>query len=292
MTSSTDVPAPTLIDRTASVRMSSRKIRVKGTEIIVFHERDEDYLSLTDIERHKTADEPKDIVKNWMRTKSTIEFLGLWEQINNPHFKGVEFDAFRLEAGSNAFVLSPYKWINMTNAIGLRSRAGHGGGTYAHKDIAFEFASWISAEFKLYLIKEFQRLKQIDQERKELGWDAKRFLAKANYKVHTDAVKEHLIPPGLTSTQISHVYADEADVLNMALFGKTAKEWREIHPKQAGNMRDDADVMQLVCLAGLESLNAEFIRQNLLQADRLKRLNQIAIIQMQSLIGKPSHTVR
>lgn len=289
MTSSADVPAPTLIDRTASVRMSSRKIQVKGTEIIIFQRSEGDFISLTDIAKAKNADDPRYVVQNWMKTKSTVEFLGLWELINNPRFNRVEFDTFKNEAGANAFVLTPQKWIDATHAIGVISKAGrYGGGTYAHKDIAFEFASWISAEFKLYLIKEFQRLKQNDQERKELGWDAKRFLVKANYKVHTDAVKEHLIPPGLTSAQISHVYADEADVLNMALFGKTAKEWKEIHPKQAGNMRDDADVMQLVCLAGLESLNAEFIRQNLLQADRLKRLNQIAIIQMQSLIGKPS----
>lgn len=267
-------------------KAKNRTMQVKGTDIIVFHERDEDYISLTDIARFKNADEPKDIVKNWMRTKSTIEFLGLWEQVNNSHFKGVEFDAFKFEAGSNAFVLSPQKWIEETNAIGIRSRSGNRGGTFAHKDIAFEFASWISAEFKLYLIKEFQRLKQDEQDRKELGWDAKRFLAKANYRVHTDAVKENLIPVGLSQKQINHIYADEADVLNVALFGKTAKQWRGYHPKDSGNMRDDADVMQLVCLAGLESLNAEFIRQGLAQPDRIQRLNRIAIIQMRSLVGR------
>jgi hypothetical protein len=223
-----------------------------------------------------------------MRAKNTIEFLGLWEQINNPNFKGVEFDSFRLEAGSNAFVLSPQKWIEKTNAIGLRSRSGQGGGTYAHKDIAFEFASWISAEFKLYLIKEFQRLKLEENERKALGWDVKRLLAKANYRVHTDAVKEKLIPETVSKKQADFIYADEADVLNVALFGMTAKEWRMQNPNRQGNIRDCANVTQLVCLTGLESLNAEFIRQGLSQGDRLIRLNQIAIIQMKSLSGNLS----
>lgn len=268
--------------------MSNQKITVKCTEIIVFYEKDQDFISLTDIARHKNPDEPKDIIKNWMRTKSTIEFLGLWEQINNPNFKGVEFDSFRFEAGSNAFVLSPQKWIEKTNAIGLRSRSGQGGGTYAHKDIAFEFASWISAEFKLYLIKEFQRLKLEENEKRALGWNAKRFLAKANYRVHTDAVKERLIPATVSKKQADFIYADEADVLNVVLFGMTAKEWRIQNPDKQGNVRDYANVTQLVCLAGLESLNAEFIRQSLSQSDRLKKLNQIAIIQMKSLSGNPS----
>lgn len=267
--------------------MTNQKINVKGTEIVIFHEQDKDYISLTDIARFKDPDEPKDIVKNWMRTKSTIEFLGLWEQINNPNFKGVEFDSFKFEAGSNAFVLSPQKWIEKTNAIGLRSRSGQGGGTYAHKDIAFEFASWISPEFKLYLIKEFQRLKEEENERKTLGWDAKRILTKVNYKVHTDAVKAHLIPKNISKKQIDFIYADEGDVLNVALFGITAKEWRERNRGKNGNVRDYANVTQLVCLAGLESLNAEFIRQGLSQGERLQKLNQIAIIQMRSLTGHP-----
>ena len=267
--------------------MTTQKIIVKGTEIIVFTQRDDDYISLTDIARHKNADEPKDVVKNWMRSKSTIEFLGLWERINNKNFKGVEFDSFRNEAGSNSFVLSPQKWIEKTNAIGIISKSGNAGGTFAHKDIAFEFASWISAEFKLYLIKEFQRLKLDENERLTLGWDAKRFLAKANYKVHTDAVKEKLIPPQVSKHQASLIYADEADVLNLALFGTTAKEWRDKHPKAKENMRDEANVIQLVCLAGLESLNAEFIRQGLPQPERLQRLNQIAIIKMRSLTENP-----
>lgn len=268
--------------------MNNQKIRVKGTEIIIFHEQDEDYISLTDIARYKDANEPKDIVKNWMRTRSTIEFLGLWEQINNSNFKGVEFDAFKNAAGANAFVLSPQKWIEKTNAIGLRSRSGHGGGTFAHKDIAFEFASWISAEFKLYLIKEFQRLKQDENERKTLGWDAKRILTKVNYKVHTDAVKEYLVPLQISQKQRDFIYADEADVLNVALFGLTAKEWRVQNPDKEGNIRDDANITQLVCLAGMESLNAEFIREGLSQGDRLVKLNKIAIIQMKSLSGSPS----
>lgn len=264
-------------------------IRVKGTDILVSHSKIGDYISLTDIAKAKNPDDPRYVIQNWMKTKFTVEFLGLWETMNNETFNRVEFDTVKQEAGSNAFVLTPQKWIDATHAVGLQSKAGrYGGGTFAHKDIAFEFASWISAEFKLYLIKEFQRLKQQEEERKELGWDAKRFLAKANYRVHTDAVKRHLIPVGLSQKQISHVYADEADVLNVALFGKTAKQWRDNHPTETGNMRDEADVMQLVCLAGLESLNAEFIRQGIPQPERLQRLNTIAIIQMRALVKQTS----
>lgn len=266
-----------------------RKINIRGTEIVIFQQNENDYISLTDIAKAKNPSDPRYVVQNWMKTRYTVEFLGLWELINNEKFNRVEFDTFKNESGSNAFVLTPQKWIDATNAIGIISKAGrYGGGTYAHTDIAFEFASWISAEFKLYLIKEFQRLKQEEQERKELGWDAKRFLVKANYRVHTDAVKQNLIPSGISQKQISHIYADEADVLNIALFGKTAKQWREEHPKETGNMRDYADVIQLVCLAGLESLNAEFIRQKLPQSQRLQRLNTIAIIQMTSLTQKAS----
>jgi hypothetical protein len=257
---------------------------VKDINVNFFSQKEEDFISLTDIARYKNALESKDVVKNWMRSKNTIEFLGLWENINNPMFKGVEFDTFKNEAGSNSFVLSPQRWIAETNAIGIISKAGrYGGGTFAHKDIAFEFASWISPEFKSYLIKEFQRLKEDENQRKELGWDAKRFLVKANYKVHTDAVKENLIPKNISKKQESFIYADEADVLNVALFGKTAKEWREQNPKLKGNIRDYDDIIQLVCLAGLESINAEFIRQGISQGERLLKLNQIAIIQMRSL---------
>ena len=221
------------------------------------------------------------VVKNWLRSRSTIEFLGLWEQLNNPSFKLVEFDQFRNEAGSNHFVLSPQKWIETTNAVGLISKSGRYGGTYAHKDIAFEFASWISPQFKLYLITEFQRLKET--ERKQLGWDIKRNLAKINYRIHTDAIKENLIPPALSPRQTNLIYASEADVLNMALFGVTAKEWRDRHLGEKGNIRDYAEISQLVCLSNLENLNALFIGEGMLQAERLRKLNQIAIQQMRFL---------
>lgn len=237
---------------------------------------------MTDIARYRNPDAPADIVKNWLRSRSTIEFLGLWEKLNNPDFKLVEFDQFRNEAGSNHFVLSPLKWIDTTGAVGLVSRSGRNGGTFAHKDIAFEFASWISAEFKLYLIKEFQRLKEDEQ--KQLGWDIKRNLTKINYRIHTDAIKSNLIPPELTKTQAGFIYANEADVLNMALFGKTAKQWRDEHPDLKGNIRDEANAAQLVCLSNLENLNALFISESLSQAARLKKLNQIAIQQMKLLV--------
>jgi len=265
-----------------------KQLIVEHVNINFFSQKEEDYISLTDIARYKNSDEPKDVVKNWMRNRSTLEFLGLWEKINNPDFKGVEFDTFRLNAGLNSFVLSPQKWIKQTFAIGIISKSGRGGGTFAHKDIAFEFASWISAEFKLYLIKEFQRLKEEENERLTLGWDARRTLTKINYRIHTDAIKEHIVPELVTKRQIESVYASEADVLNMALFGMIAKQWKKHNPNKKGNMRDYADVRQLVCLANLESLNAEFIRQGLEQGGRLKKLNQIAIIQMKSLAKSKS----
>lgn len=260
-----------------------KEIIVKNVNINFFSQKEEDYISLTDIAKYKNAEAPADVIKNWLRSKNTIEFLGFWEKINNPDFKLVEFDQFWKNAGANAFVLSPSKWITTTNAIGLVSKSGRSGGTFAHKDIAFEFASWISAEFKLYIIKEFQRLKEIETEKQLLGWDAKRFLTKVNYKIHTDAIKEHLIPK-LTKKQIDFIYANEADVLNVALFGMTAKEWREKNKNKKGNIRDYADVYQLVCLANLESMNAEFIKQGIPQPDRLRQLNQIAISQMKSLL--------
>ncbi|HPN70884.1 MAG TPA: KilA-N domain-containing protein [Saprospiraceae bacterium] len=257
---------------------------VKNINVNFFSQKEEDYISLTDIAKYKNAEDPRFVIQNWMKTRYTVDFLGVWERIHNSNFNRVEFDTFKNEAGTNAFVLTPQRWIEKTNAIGIISKAGrYGGGTYAHKDIAFEFATWISPEFKLYLIKEFQRLKEEENQRKELGWDAKRFLVKANYKVHTDAVKENLIPKNISKKQESIIYADEADVLNVALFGMTAKEWRVQNPDLKGNIRDYADVMQLVCLSGLESLNAEFIRQGLSQSERLQKLNQIAIIQMKSL---------
>lgn len=243
----------------------------------------EDFISLTDIAKFKNADAPADIIKNWLRSRSTIDLLGLWEKLNNPGFKLVEFDQFRFEAGENAFVLSPKKWIETTGAVGLISKAGRYGGTFAHRDIAFEFASWVSVEFKLYLIKEFQRLQEAEQ--KQLGWDVKRNLTKINYRIHTDAIRAHLIPPELSGKQMSLIYASEADVLNMALFGMTAKDWRDANPSEKGNIRDQANASQLVCLANLENLNALFISEAMQQPERLKKLNRIAIEQMEILTG-------
>ena len=263
-----------------------QKISVKGIQIVIFTRNERNYISLTDIARYKNADEPKDIVKNWLRTRNTIEFLGIWEKLHNPAFKGVEFDAFKNESGSNSFVLSPQKWIEKTQAIGIISKMGrYGGGTYAHIDIAYEFASWISAEFKLFLIKEFQRLKEEENLRLALGWDLKRNLAKINYRIHTDAVKAHLVPNSLPKNKINIVYANEADVLNIALLGMTAKDWRDKNPSKEGNLRDYVNVTQLVVLSNLEGINAELIRQGLSQPNRLIQLNQIAIIQMRSLLN-------
>jgi len=237
-----------------------------------------EYISITDMARFKNPDRTDIIIGNWLRNRNTIEFLGIWEQLNNPDFKPIEFDGFKKQAGLNSFTLTPKQWIEQTGAIGLISKVGRYGGTYAQKDIAFEFASWISVEFKLYLIKEFQRLKE--QEFRQLGWDIRRNLAKVNYLIHTDAIKQNLIPDSLTPQQISHVYADEADLLNMALFGVTARQWREQNPALSGNMRDHANVHQLVCLANLESMNAYLIQQNMSAAERLLQLNQLAIRQM------------
>lgn len=263
----------------------SKKIVVKHTSVTILSSHEEDYISLTDIARYRDKERTNYIIQNWVRNRSTIEFLGLWEQINNSKFKGIEFDAFKSEAGSNSFSLTPKRWVETTGAIGLITKSGrYGGGVYAHKDIAFEFASWISAEFKLFLIKEFQRLKELEIEREKLGWDLKRNLAAINYRIHTDAIKEHLIPKKVASKQTSHIYANEADVLNTALFGRTAKEWRDSNPKKVGNIRDYANAVQLVCLSNLESLNAELIKQNLDQPTRLKKLNEIAISQMKSLV--------
>jgi len=263
--------------------MAKRKIEVKGREItLVNHLSNEEYISLTDIARYKNPDVPNDIIKNWLRNKNTIELLGLWEKLNNTTFKPVEFDGFRNEAGLNHFVLSASKWIEKTNAIGIIAKAGRYGGTYAHKDIAFEFASWISVEFKLYMIKEFQRLQEKDAQ--SLEWDIKRSLTKINYRIHTDAIQKNLIPPSLDKKEVSFVYANEADVLNMALFGKTAKMWREENVDKKGNIRDYANVTQLVCLSNLESINALLIKEHISQADRLNKLNEIAIEQMKILV--------
>ena len=258
------------------------KLVVKGAEISVqWNSERDDFISLTDIAKLKDSDNPRYIIQNWLRNRNTIEFLGVWESLYNPSFNRVEFDAFRSQAGLNSFVMTPQKWVESTRAIGIISKAGRYGGTYAHKEIAFEFASWISVEFKLYLVKEFERLKT--EEMKQLGWDIKRNLAKINYRIHTDAIKENLIPPELSAKQVSMVYASEADVLNMALFGMTAKQWRDSHPNLKGNIRDYANVSQLVCLSNLENLNAVFISGGMSQAERLAKLNAIAISQMEIL---------
>lgn len=260
-------------------------INANGTEITIISQgNQDDYISLTDIARYK-SDEPKDVIKNWMRSKSTIEFLGLWEQLNNPNFKGVEFDTFKNEAGANAFTLSPQKWIDSTNAIGIISRAGRGGGTFAHKDIAFEFASWVSAEFKLYIIKDYQRLKSDENSHLSLEWNVNRTISKINYKIHTDAIKDKLIPLGVTSAQQGITYASEAEVLNVALFGKTSKEWRAENPDKKGNIRDYATIQQLIVLSNLESMNAELIKEGVSQRERLCKLNKMAIEQLTSLLG-------
>lgn len=259
------------------------KIEVKGASITVVSGDVDDYISLTDIARYKDSDHTDDIIRNWLRNRNTLEFLGIWEQLNNPVFNPVEFDGIRMQAGLNSFTLTPKRWIEATRAVGITSKAGRYGGTYAHKDIAFEFASWVSVEFKLYLIKEFQRLKET--EREQLGWDIRRNLTKINYRLHTDAIKTQLIPQQLTAQQTSLIYASEADLLNMALFGKTAAQWRDENPGNKGNIRDEANAAQLVCLANLETLNAHFIHQELAQKERLALLNQTAIVQMKLLLA-------
>ncbi len=260
----------------------SQKINIKGIEILIYTENTDDYISLTDIARYRDAERSDYILQNWMRNRSTIEFIGLWEIFNNSNFNSIEFDGIKNLSGSNSFALTPKRWIETTNAIGVVSKTGRYGGTFAHKDIAFEFASWLSAEFKFYLIKEFQRLKE--EEQKLIGWSAKRELAKLNYHIHTDAIKQNLIPETLNPTQIAVIYATEADVLNMALFGKTAKQWRDENLNLTGNMRDYANINQLICLANMENLNAVFIGEKMAQNERLLKLNQIAIQQMKVLV--------
>ena len=259
-------------------------INVDELAIMVKEINQTDYLSLTDIARYSNPDEPKDVIKNWLRLRSTIEFLGLWERLNNPNFKGVEFDSFKNNAGSNSFTLSPQRWITSTNAIGIISKSGRYGGTFAHTDIAFEFASWISPEFKLYIIKDYQRLKQEESIQQSIEWDVRRSISKVNYKIHTDAIKECIIPRQLTSQDTRYTYASEADILNLALFGMTAKEWRTNNTDKKGNIRDYATIEQLIVLSNLENLNAEFIRQGLPQNERLLALNKSARFHLQSLL--------
>ena len=259
------------------------KINVLDKEITLYTRDDEDYICITDIAKYKNAQTTGLIISHWLSTRFTVEFMGVWEKIHNPDFNVTEFRNIKNESGSNGFVLTVKQWVQKTKAIGIISKPGRYGGTYAHKDIAFEFASWISVEFKLYLIKEFQRLK--DEELKQLGWDIKRNLAKINYRIHTDAIKNNLIPPELSKSQINFVYALEADVLNVALFGKTAKQWQDENPALKGNIRDYANISQLVCLSNLENINALFIDEGMAQKERLKKLNSIAIHQMKLLIA-------
>jgi len=258
-------------------------IEAKGFAIQIYTEDfKNDYISLTDIARYKNVHEPKDVVKNWLRVRDTIEFLGLWETIHNPNFKEVEFDSFRKEAGTNAFTLSPQRWIENTNAIGIVSKSGRGGGTFAHPDIAMEFASWISAEFKLYLIQDYKRLKGDENSKLSLGWNLNREISKINYKIHTDAIKEYLLKD-LTNEQLSYKYASEADMLNVALFNKRAKQWREENPDLKGNMRDYASLNELLVLANMESYNAILIGKCMEQKERMIELRKLARTQLISL---------
>ena len=258
-------------------------IIVKDANIRTMNINGVDYICITDIAKQKNSAEPKDVVKNWMRQKNTLEYLGLWEKLNNPNFKGVEFDPLLAEAGSNAFTMSPTRWVELTSAIGIVTKNGAGGGTYAQRDIAFKFANWVSVEFELYLVMEFQRLKAKEQE--QIGWTAKRELSKINYRIHTDAIKSNLIPEEVTREQANIIYAEEADVLNVAMFGMTAKQWREANPDLKGNIRDYATINELICLSNMENINAVLINDGMPQGERLIKLNQIAIQQMQVLEG-------
>lgn len=272
----------TFVIETQSIDYIMAKIIVQDTLITVLNFEEQDYISLTDMASAKEGDSrAADVIKNWIRSRYTIEFLGTWEVIHNPNFKVVEFDHFRKSAGLPSFVLSASEWIERTNAIGIIVKKGRYGGTYAHKDIAFEFGSAISVSFKLYLIEEFQRLKT--EEQRQLGWSVKRELSKINYRIHTDAIKQNLIPPEVTPVQASIIYANEADLLNVAMFGMTAKQWRETNPDLKGNIRDYATVNELICLSNMENLNAVFIEQGMTQRERLVKLNQIAIHQMNIL---------
>ena len=263
------------------------EMNVNDNLVSIIRIKDIDYISLTDLARYKNPLEPKDVIKNWMRAKMNIEFLALWEQMHNPNLKGVEIDSFKAEAGTHFFTMSPQRWIKETNAIGIISKSGKNGGTYAHPDIAFEFASWISPEFNLYLITEFERLKKDESYQKKINWSVRRKLVKTNYRMHTDSIKENLIPK-LTESQKSYAYASEADILNVALFGMTAKEWKDKNPNVSGNMRDYANILQLVILSNLENVNAELINQGMEQSKRLERLNEIAKKQLQTLQNSKS----
>lgn len=269
--------------------MSKSKLIVQNVPINITSVLDEDFICLTDMANAKESESrAADIIKNWLRNRYTLEFLGTWEQINNPNFKVVEFDHFKTQAGLPNFVLSTTEWIEKTNAVGIMVKKGKYGGTYAHKDIAFEFGSAISVLFKLYLIKEYQRLKEDENDRLKLTWNLHRTLSKVNYRIHTDAIRDTIIPDNITKEQAHFIYADEADILNVALFGKTAKQWREDNPNVEGNIRDYATIEQLLVLANIESMNAEFIRMALPQSERLMKLNKIAITQLKSLTHNPN----
>ena len=255
------------------------KIKVQNTEVTVIIYDDKDYISLTDMVRN--IENGLALIEKWLRNKNTIEFLGIWEEMYNPDFNSPEFEGIKNEAGLNRFILSVKQWVEKTNSKGLIAKAGRYGGTYAHKDIAFEFASWVSPQFKLYLLKEFQRLKELEQA--QLGWTAKRELSKINYRIHTDAIRQNLIPSEVTIQQANIIYANEADVLNVAMFGVTAKMWRERNPELKGNIRDYASINELICLSNMENLNAVFIEQGIAQGERLVKLNQVAIQQMRIL---------
>lgn len=266
-----------------------KTIKVKDTDIVLYQKSDEDFISLTDIAKYRNKENPTEVISLWLRTFSTIEYLGLWETLHNPNFKPHIYEGFKVQSARPSFWMSPQKWIKETNAVGIISKSGrYGGGTFAHSDIAFKFAAWISAEFELYLISEFKRLKAEEQERVLSGWDLQRTLAKINYHIHTDAVKEHLIPNIVSDKQKSITYANEADLLNVALFSKTAAEFRAENPDVKGNIRDEATLEQLVVLSNLESINALLIRDGLSQGDRLEKLNKIAIEQLKSLLTHKS----
>ena len=272
-----------IVTKTIIVMVNKKTISVKGAVINVIEYQDSDFISLTDMAVNFGDDT---LIYSWMRNRNTLEFIGIWEELNNPDFKGNEFVTFKMQAGLNSFNLTPRKWISTTNAIGMISKAGrYGGGTYAHKDIAFEFGSWLSPEFKLYLIREFQRLKEDENSRLKLEWNLQRTLAKINYRIHTDAIRDNLVPAEVSGKQMSLTYASEADLLNVALFGLTAADWRSANPGETGNVRDHASLEQLVVLSNLEGINAVLINQGVPQGERLKQLNQIAIMQMKSLLG-------
>lgn len=268
---------------TRAKKAKKRSILVQGSAVTIATHHDEDYISLTDMVRN--FDGGSALIEQWLKNKDTVIFLGVWEQLSNPRFNSLEFEGIRNEAGRNSFYLSAKKWISATDAVGLYAKAGRYGGTFAHRDIAFEFGSWLSPEFKLYLIKEFQRLKEEESRANSLEWNFQRTLAKVNYRIHTDAIKEHLLPPPLSKAQIQKVYASEADLLNVALFGMTAALWRQDNPSNKGNMRDDATIEQLVVLSNLESINAVFIQQGLSAPERLAQYNEIAIVQMRSMLA-------